>query len=203
MNNIELDKLRIKIDEIDKNLCQLIIERQSLASKIMDAKKGDFPFDPKREEDLIKKLVNLGLDKYLVEKVWRQIISSNLSMQKIIKIGVAGNDDEIKSAYLSHFGNYFKTTYFSSVVSLLASLEKMSIELGFIDSESIDKLKKQTEKLVELCFRKNHSLDIDADEFNSKVEKFVFKKLGKLAYKHAKEFIYENESDLYHITGTK
>ena len=53
MNNIELDKLRIKIDEIDKNLCQLIMERQTLASKIMDAKRGDFPFDPKREEDLI------------------------------------------------------------------------------------------------------------------------------------------------------
>ena len=145
MNNTELERLRIKIDQIDKSLCQLIMERQSLASKIMDAKKGDFPFDPKREEDLIKKLVNLGLDKFLVEKVWRQIISSNLSMQKNIKIGVAGNDDEIRSAYLSHFGNYFKTTYFSSVVSLLASLEKKDIELGFIDSESIDKLKKQTE----------------------------------------------------------
>ena len=145
MNNTELDKLRTRIDEIDKNLCQLIIERQSLSSQIMDAKKGNFPFDPKREEDLIKKLVNLGLDKFLVEKVWRQIISSNLSMQKTIKIGVAGNDDEIKSAYLAHFGNYFKTTYFSSVVSLLASLEKKAIELGFIDSESIDKLKKQTE----------------------------------------------------------
>ena len=148
MNNIELDELRSRIDEIDKNLCQLIMERQSLASKIMDAKKGSFPFDPKREEDLIKKLVNLGLDKFLVEKVWRQIISSNLSMQKIIKIGVAGNDDEIKSAYLAHFGNYFKTTYFSSVVSLLASLEKQDIELGFIDSQSIDKLKKQTEMRV-------------------------------------------------------
>ena len=145
MNNIELDKLRIEIDDIDKNICQLIMERQSLASKIMAAKKGDFPFDPKREEDLIKKLVNFGLDKFLVEKVWRQIISSNLSMQKIIKIGVAGNDDEIKSAYLSHFGNYFKTTYFSSVVSLLASLAKEDIELGFIDSESVNKLKKQTE----------------------------------------------------------
>ena len=66
-------------------------------------------------------------------------------MQKAIKIGVAGNDDEIKSAYLSHFGNYFKTTYFLSVVSLLASLEKKDIELGFIDSESINKLKNQTE----------------------------------------------------------
>ena len=49
MNNTELDELRSKIDEIDKNLCQLIIERQSLASKIMNAKKGSFPFDPNRK----------------------------------------------------------------------------------------------------------------------------------------------------------
>ena len=49
MDNTELDELRSRIDVIDKNLCELIIERQSLASKIMDAKKGSFPFDPKRE----------------------------------------------------------------------------------------------------------------------------------------------------------
>ena len=145
MSNSDLDDLRSKIDIIDTNLCQLIKERQSLASKIMSAKKGGFPFDPNREEELIKKLVNLGLDKFLVEKVWRQIISSNLSMQKALKIGVAGNDDEIKLAYSAHFGNYFKTTYFMSVVSLLAGLDKKDIELGFIDNESINKLKKQTE----------------------------------------------------------
>ena len=47
MSNIVLDDLRSKIDEIDTKLCQLIKERQSLASKIMSAKKGGFPFDPK------------------------------------------------------------------------------------------------------------------------------------------------------------
>jgi chorismate mutase len=145
MNNTELEVLRNKIDEIDINLCKLIKERQSLASKIMNAKKGDFPFDPNREEKLIKKLVTSGLDKFLVEKVWRQIISANLSIQKILKIGVAGNDDEIKSAYSAHFGNYFNTTYFLSVVSLLASLEKKDIEIGFIDSESLIKLKNHTD----------------------------------------------------------
>ena len=45
-----------KIDEIDTSLCQMIKERQSLASKIMNAKKGDFPFDPDREEKLIGRL---------------------------------------------------------------------------------------------------------------------------------------------------
>ena len=145
MDNTELEILRNKIDEIDTNLCQLIKERQSLASKIMNAKKGNFPFDPSREEKLIKKLVTSGLDKFLVEKVWRQIISANLSLQKVLKIGVAGNDDEIKSAYSAHFGNYFNTTYFLSVVSLLASLEKKDIEIGFIDSESLIKLKNHTD----------------------------------------------------------
>ena len=145
MDNTELEILRNKIDEIDTNLCKLIKERQSLASKIMNAKKGNFPFDPNREEKLIKKLVTSGLDKFLVEKVWRQIISANLSIQKVLKIGVAGNDDEIKSAYSAHFGNYFNTTYFLSVVSLLASLEKKDIEIGFIDSESLIKLKNHTD----------------------------------------------------------
>ena len=145
MNNVELDILRNKIDDIDSKLCQLIKERQALATEIMSAKKGSFPFDPGREEELIKKLVNSGLDKFLAEKVWRQIISSNLSIQKVLKIGVAGSDDEIKSAYLAHFGNYFNTTYFLSVVSLLASLEKKDIELGFIDSESLVKLKEHTD----------------------------------------------------------
>ena len=145
MNNVELEILRNKIDDIDSKLCQLIKERQALATEIMSAKKGNFPFDPGREEDLIKKLVNSGLDKFLVEKVWRQIISSNLSIQKVLNIGVAGSDDEIKSAYSAHFGNYFNTTFFLSVVSLLASLEKKDIELGFIDSESLDKLKEHTD----------------------------------------------------------
>ena len=141
MDNIELEILRNEIDEIDTNLCQLIKERQSLALKIMNAKKGNFPFDPNREEKLIKKLVTFGIDKFLVEKVWRQIISANLSIQKVLKIGVAGSDDEIKSAYSAHFGNYFATTYFLSVVSLLASLDKKDIDIGFIDSESLIKLK--------------------------------------------------------------
>ena len=66
-------------------------------------------------------------------------------MQKVIKIGVAGNDDEIQSAYSAHFGNYFKTTYFLSVVSLLAALEKKDVELGFIDIQSANKLKNQSE----------------------------------------------------------
>ena len=173
MNNVELDILRNKIDDIDSKLCQLIKERQALATEIMSAKKGNFPFDPGREEDLIKKLVNSGLDKFLVEKVWRQIISSNLSIQKVLNIGVAGSDDEIKSAYSAHFGNYFNTTYFLSVVSLLASLEKKDIELGFIDSKSLDKLKEHTDIKVNFEIIANVPLYKSANQKNYNIIKLM------------------------------
>jgi len=168
MNNLELDALRNKIDDIDIQLSNLIKERQSLASKIMKAKKGDFPFDPEREEKLIKKIVSFGLNKFLVEKIWRQIISSNLSLQKKIKIGIAGNNDEIKSAYLGHFGNYFDTTFFLSVVSLLASLEKKDIEIGFINNESIKKLNEHNDIKVNFEIIANVPLykSSDQEEYN-------------------------------------
>ena len=173
MNNVELDILRNKIDEIDSNLCQLIKERQALATEIMSAKKGNFPFDPVREEELIKKLVNYGLDKFLVEKVWRQIISSNLSIQKVLNIGVAGNDDEIKSAYSAHFGNYFNTTYFLSVVSLLASLENKEIELGFLDSISLGKLKEHADIKVNFEIIANVPLYKTAKQKNYNIIKLM------------------------------
>ena len=173
MNNVELEILRNKIDDIDSKLCQLIKERQALATEIMTAKKGNFPFDAAREEELIKKLVNSGLDKFLVEKVWRQIISSNLSIQKVLNIGVAGSDDEIKSAYSAHFGNYFNTTYFLSVVSLLASLEKKDIELGFIDSESLDKLKEHTDIKVNFEIIANVPLYKTASQKNYNIIKLM------------------------------
>ena len=108
--------------------------------------------------------MTFGLDKFLVEKIWRQIISSNLSLQKKLKIGVAGNDDEIKSSYLGHFGNYFDTTYFLSVVSLLASLEKKDIEIGFINHESIKKLEDHSDIKVNFEVIANVPLYKNADQ---------------------------------------
>ena len=40
MDNLELESLRNKIDEIDTSLCQMIKERQSLASKIIKELQG-------------------------------------------------------------------------------------------------------------------------------------------------------------------
>ena len=87
MNNVELDILRNKIDDIDSNLCQLIKERQSLAKEIMNAKKGNFPFDPSREE----------ANKLNIPVI--AIVDSNNSFEGVDYM-IPGNDDSMSSIEL-------------------------------------------------------------------------------------------------------
>ena len=129
----ELNKLRKKIDQIDKNLCDLINERQSLADQIIKAKGTKFPFDPLRENKLLKKILGYKIDPLMAERIWRQLISFNLSRQKKMKIGILGNEKYIIAAYEAYFGSYFENVIFSEKGKLFSSLEKNIIDIGFVE----------------------------------------------------------------------
>ena len=140
---LELNKLRSEIDEIDKKISDLIKYRQSLATKIVRAKKNVFPFDPKREKKLLKKIFNYGLDPVMTERIWRQIISFNLSRQKIMKIGILDNDKYCLAAFESCFGPYFESKIFKSKLSILNALNNEKVEIAFLnkkESEFDDKV---------------------------------------------------------------
>jgi hypothetical protein len=92
-------------------------------------------------------------------------------MQKKLKIGVAGNNDEIKSAYLGHFGNYFETTNYISFVSLLASLEKQDIDIGFIDQESVKNIEKHSDIKVNFEILANVPIFKTSDQKNYNIIK--------------------------------
>ena len=135
---LELNKLRNEIDEIDKKISDLIKYRQSLATKIVRAKKDVFPFDPKREKKLLKKIFNYGLDPVLTERIWRQIISFNLSRQKRMKIGILDNDKYCVAAFESCFGPYFESKMFKSKPRLLNALNNEKIEIAFLNKKKSD-----------------------------------------------------------------
>ena len=42
----ELEKLRKEIDKLDKMIAELISKRQGLSNKILEAKGGEFTYDP-------------------------------------------------------------------------------------------------------------------------------------------------------------
>ena len=134
----ELIKLRTKIDQIDKNLCKLINERQSLADQIIKAKGTKFPFDPNRENKLLKKILEYNIDPLLAERIWRQIISFNLSKQLKMKIGILGDEKYIIAAYEAYFGSYFESLIFCDKNKFFFNLEKKKIDIGFIEKKAPD-----------------------------------------------------------------
>ena len=127
----KLEKLRLEIDQIDKSIAELINKRYELADEIIMVKGNKFPFDPNRENKLIEKIIDYGLEPLITERVWRQIVSSNLARQKKLKIGILDNDKYTLAAFETCFGPYFETCFFLDTDKLLHSLDCKKIDIVF------------------------------------------------------------------------
>jgi len=88
--NPEINKIREKINEIDKNILKLLNERASLSKKIVDIKiKKNLPVcDPEREKNIIETLKKLNegpLKHRDVEEVITAIIKVCKNLQHLVK----------------------------------------------------------------------------------------------------------------------
>tara|TARA_B110000196_G_C21076372_1_gene630132 strand:+ start:369 stop:1265 length:897 start_codon:yes stop_codon:yes gene_type:complete len=114
MKNIPKEKssslktLRKKLDTIDNNILQMVVERAQLAAKIYEAKKSDnsFVYQPVREAEILRKLNSSDLSPLDIAKVWdiwRSMINANISLQSTLHIHV-WDKREINADILSYFG---------------------------------------------------------------------------------------------------
>ena len=129
----ELEKLRKEIDQLDKMIAELISKRQGLSNKILEAKGGEFAYDPVRESKVMEKIFSYDIDSKLAERIWRQIIAFNLSKQKKLKIGHLGDDKFSIAAYESYFGPYFETIDFKHVTKLIEGINNKIIDVAIIE----------------------------------------------------------------------
>ena len=129
----ELEKLRKEIDQLDKMIADLISKRQGLSNKILDAKGGKFTYDPVRERKVMEKIFSYDIDSKLAERIWRQIISFNLSKQKKLKIGYLVDDKFSIAAYESYFGPYFEIIDFKNVNKLTEGINNKIIDVAIIE----------------------------------------------------------------------
>ena len=132
----ELEKLREKIDKLDKTIADLIYKRQSLSSEILKSKRGKFTYDPVREKKLMNKIFSYNINQKLAERIWRQIIGYNLSEQKKLKIGFIKNDRFSLAAYDAYFGPYFDDIGFENEKDLILELKQNKIDLAIVDKSS-------------------------------------------------------------------
>ena len=85
----------------------------------------------------MEKIFSYDINTKLAERIWRQIIAFNLSMQKKLKIGYLGNDMFSLAAYESYFGPYFEARDFKNITKLIEGFNKKIIDVAIIEKSQL------------------------------------------------------------------
>ncbi|MDD5237089.1 MAG: chorismate mutase, partial [Candidatus Omnitrophica bacterium] len=92
---MNLKRLRKEIDRIDGSIVELLNQRAKFILKVGRIKNatGESIYSPARENEILKRLMKNSkgpLDKEALSAIYREIMSSALSLEKPIKIAYLG-----------------------------------------------------------------------------------------------------------------
>ena len=139
-----LNKLRIKIDQIDDSLLELISERGRLAEEVAKAK-GEPPkqggyYRPDREASILRRTLehNKGpLADEEMARLFREIISACLALEKPLKIAFLGPEGTFtQGAALKHFGHSIQTESFDAIDEVFREVEAGGCDYGVVPVEN-------------------------------------------------------------------
>ncbi|MDD5431807.1 MAG: prephenate dehydratase [Candidatus Omnitrophica bacterium] len=139
---MSLNKLRNKIDSIDKRLIDLMNARTDLALKISKIKheNGKSSYSPDREIEVLKRisLLNKGpLPKEALWAVYREIMSSSLSLGKSLRIAYLGPEASFSNlAALKRFGSQVEYIPCENITDCFLEVERGNADYAVVPIEN-------------------------------------------------------------------
>ncbi len=139
---MNVDKVRKNIDSIDENILQLLNERARASQEIgrMKLKDGQGIYAPHREKEVLDhlKAINQGLlTPTAIEAIYREIMSSSISLEKPVRIAYLGPEFTFThQAAQKKFGasvNYFPC---SNISDVFAEVERGRSDYGVVPVEN-------------------------------------------------------------------
>lgn len=129
----DLDDIRREIDQLDHTLLRLIEERLAIAARVA-ASKGDGPhFRPGREAIILSQLARQSsLDPLIIEGIWRQIMSANLSRQSVMRLVISDKDHALMPTVNWRFGLETVPMETANHADALAMLTKNEADLAIL-----------------------------------------------------------------------
>ncbi|MFT5467806.1 MAG: chorismate mutase/prephenate dehydratase [Verrucomicrobiales bacterium] len=152
-----LDDIRVKIDEIDTQLLELLNQRADCVHEVgLIKKKGGLEiYAPEREEKLLQGLVEKSdgrLGAQSIRAIYREIMSAALALEEDLKIAFLGPEGTwTHQAAISKFGNSVEYLPQNSLADVFDRVERKQASYGVAPIEN------STEGAV------NHTLDLFAD----------------------------------------
>ncbi|MGH3088657.1 MAG: prephenate dehydratase [Rubrobacteraceae bacterium] len=138
----EMDELREKIDEIDAQMVRLLDRRARLARGIGEIKKknGLATYVPSRERKVLDRVASLSEGDFPakgLETVFREIISSTISLEARLKVAYLGPETTFThEAALRSFGTSIELEPQTTVAEVFARVERGEAQHGVVPVEN-------------------------------------------------------------------
>ncbi len=140
----QLNKIRDRIDQIDRQLHELLNERAAAAHKVAEVKRAHDPdavfYRPEREAQVLRQVRerNRGpLDDEEVARLFREIMSACLALEQPLHIAFLGPEGTYtQTAALKHFGHSVQTLPVSSISDVFQEVETGNCDYGVVPVEN-------------------------------------------------------------------
>lgn len=139
---MELKKLRNKIDRIDKIILDALSRRAEITFRIakLKRKQGKTIYSPDREREILDRLEsqNRGLlSNKAIEAIYREIMSSTLSLEIPLKIAYLGPPATFTHiAALKRFGSQVEYIACNTITDVFLAVEKEVADYGVVPIEN-------------------------------------------------------------------
>ena len=135
---MSLDDLRDKIDQLDRQLLDLLLQRARIAQEIGRLKVGENQrvYSPEREAQLLRDLLAgplSPLDAQAVQNVFREIISACRALQGPLTIAYLGPENTFSHiAAQTHFGHECQFLPLASIPDVFDGVARGHADLGVV-----------------------------------------------------------------------
>lgn len=139
---MDLSQLRQKIDTIDGQLVALLNARANVSLEIGKTKNktGKSVYAPERERQVLDRVRSLNkgpMDPTAFEAIYREIMSSSLSLEKALRIAYLGAEgSNSHSAAVKKFGSQLDYVGCGSIAEVFARVERSDCDHGIVPIEN-------------------------------------------------------------------
>ncbi|MFT0211123.1 prephenate dehydratase [Pseudomonas sp. F1_0610] len=158
MSSQELQALRVRIDQLDEKILDLISERARCAQEVGNIKMRELAegeevvfYRPEREAQVLKRIMQLNkgpIDNEEMARLFREIMSTCLALEQPLKIAYLGPEGTFsQAATLKHFGKAVISKPMAAIDEIFREVAAGSVNFGVVPVEN------STEGAI------NHTLD--------------------------------------------
>src|SRR5690606_1233064 len=137
-----LDRLRERIDAIDRRLIELLNERARVVVEVGELKRGTGQaiYAPHREAAVLRRVLGLNdgpLPARTIESIYRELMSGSFALERPLRIGYLGPPGSFSHvAATTHFGSSVSFENLREIAGVFTEVQREHVDYGLVPIEN-------------------------------------------------------------------